>query len=31
MTGAVVYLAILFGGAIAAIGMYYGLKAVKLI
>ena len=31
MAGAVVYLVILFGGAGAAIGMYYGLKLVKLI
>ncbi len=31
MAGALVYLVILLGGAGAAIGMYYGLKAVKLI
>ncbi|MEM1254278.1 MAG: cytochrome B6-F complex subunit VI [Cyanobacteria bacterium P01_H01_bin.21] len=31
MAGAVVYLVILFGAAGAGIGMYYGLKAAKLI
>ena len=31
MAAALVYLIILFGAAGAGIGMYYGLKAVKLI
>lgn len=31
MAAALVYLVILFGAAGAGIGMYYGLKAVKLI
>ncbi len=31
MAGAVVYLVILFGGAAAGIGLYYGLKTAKII